>query len=100
MKIILITGHTGFLGQHIVHSLKQKYEIIGISRKNTNKDIKNIKKDVRKITLKDIPEKINCIIHLAGLTDVHFCQQNPTKCFDTNILGTKNILELARQKKI
>jgi nucleoside-diphosphate-sugar epimerase len=99
MKKILITGHTGFIGQHMVEVLKQKYEIIGVSRKNTGIKIKNLKKDVRKITMKDIPEEIDCIIHLASLTDVQYCQQNPLECFDVNITGTQNVLEIARQKK-
>jgi GDP-4-dehydro-6-deoxy-D-mannose reductase len=98
LKRILITGHTGFIGQHLVKFLKNKYEIIGISRKSSDEEIINIKKDVRKITLKDIPKKIDCIIHLAGLNDVGYCQENPSKCFDINIEGTQKMLEISRQR--
>ena len=94
-----MTGHTGFIGQHFVKSLKNKYEIIGISRKSLDEQIINIKKDVRKITLQDIPEKIDCSVHLAGLNDVVYCQENPSKCFDVNIEGTQKMLEISRQKK-
>ena len=43
LEKILITGHTGFLGQSLIKSLKQKYELIGISRKIFDSDIINIK---------------------------------------------------------
>ena len=99
LEKILITGHSGFLAQALIKSLKQKYELIGISRKNFDSDIVNIKKDIRKINIKDIPEDVNCIIHLAGLTDVYYCQENSSKCFDVNVGGTQNMLEIAKQRK-
>ena len=99
MKKILITGHSGFIGQYLVKSLKEKYEVIGISRKIFDADIINIQKDIRKINIKDIPEDVNCIIHLAGLTDVYYCQENSSKCFDVNVGGTQNMLEIAKQRK-
>jgi nucleoside-diphosphate-sugar epimerase len=99
LEKILITGHTGFLGQSLIKSLKQKYELIGISRKIFDSDIINIKKDIRKININDIPKNVNCIIHLAGLTDVYYCQENSSKCFDVNVGGTQNMLEIAKQRK-
>jgi len=99
LKKILITGHSGFIGQYLVKSLKEKYEVIGISRKIFDADIINIQKDIRKINIKDIPEDVNCIIHLAGLTDVYYCQENSSKCFDVNVGGTQNMLEIAKQRK-
>jgi len=99
LEKILITGHSGFLGQSLIKSLKQKYELIGISRKSYDSDIVNIQKDIREINLNDIPENISCIIHLAGLTDVYYCQENSSKCFDVNVGGTHNILEIAKKRK-
>jgi len=99
LKKIIITGHSGFIGQCLVKSLKEKYEVIGISRKIFDSDIVNIKKDIRKININDIPKNISCIIHLAGLTDVYYCQENSSKCFDVNVGGTQNMLEIAKQRK-
>jgi GDP-4-dehydro-6-deoxy-D-mannose reductase len=99
LEKILITGHSGFLGQALIKSLKQKYELIGISRKIFDSDIVNIKKDIRKININDIPKNVSCIIHLAGLTDVYYCQENSSKCFDVNVGGTQNMLEIAKQRK-
>jgi len=98
LKKILVTGYNGFIGTHLVDSLKTKFKLIGISEKSTKKaDILTIKKDIRKITIHDIPKNIFCIVHLAALTDILYCQKHPVRCFDINVHGTKNILEIARK---
>ena len=51
MKNLLVTGHTGFLGSHLVNALQSKYNIIGVSNKQRkNLRFTQIKKDIRKIT--------------------------------------------------
>lgn len=92
----MITGHNGFIGSHLVDKLKKKYKIIGISNHDSKSSIPTIKKDIRKITKKDLPKNIDCIIHLAAITDVSFCEKNPQVSFSVNCDGTKKILELAR----
>ena len=96
-----------FARAKIFRSLSQnlknvRAKIVAVAKKNPLKkdlDIINIKKDVRKLNLNDLPSNFDCIIHLAGFTDVQYCQQNPSKCFDVNVKGTQNMLEMARQKK-
>lgn len=97
MKKILVTGHSGFIGSNLTRILKN-YEIIGISN-NILPDMPflQIKKDVRKININEIPKKIDCIIHLAAITDVEYCNNNPVECFDVNFNGTQQMLEVARQ---
>lgn len=98
MKTILVTGYSGFIGSHLVNSLKRNYKIIGLSRKKPkNSSITHITSDIRKTRVKDIPKKVDAIIHLAALTDVMYCQSNPTKCFDINVNGTQNLLEIAKK---
>lgn len=98
MKQVLVTGYNGFLGTNLVPELEKKFKVIGVSnsiKKNTK--IHRITKDIQKITKKDIPNNISHILHLAAQTDVNFCQKNPQKCFETNIGGTQNILEIAKK---
>ena len=100
MLNILITGYNGFIGTHLVKSLQsEKHKVIGLSdNENKNSNVIRIKKDIRSVTAREIRYKIDAIIHLAALSDVQYCQNNPTECFETNVIGTQKMLELARQK--
>lgn len=94
---ILITGHNGFIGSHLVEKLGNKYDFIGLSNTSTKSTIQQIRKDVRNITLYDLPGNIDCIIHLAAITDVMYCNNNPAECIDVNVKGTQNMLEIAKK---
>lgn len=99
MDKILVTGYNGFIGHNLVDGLIKKYKIIGVSNnKNTTQKIFQIKKDIRKITANDIPRDISHIVHLAAITDLKYCQSNPSECFDVNVKGTQNMLEIARKR--
>lgn len=99
MKKIIITGYNGFVGSHLVDILRDKYKIIGISNTdNFEKNIIKIKKDIRKISINEMPKDIFCIVHLAALTDITYCHNNPSLCFDINVKGTQNMLEIARKR--
>ena len=99
MEKIVVTGHNGFLGSNLVEKLSSNYEVFGISKNLSQSNIIQIEKDVRKITVEDIPDNISCIIHLAAITDIIECQKNPSKCFDINVDGTKNMLEICNKSK-
>ncbi len=97
LKKILITGHTGFIGSNLIDKLNN-YELIGISKNiSKNLDMIQIKKDIRKITAKDIPSDLYCIIHLAAMSHVESCHSNPNACFEINVQATQNLLELSRK---
>jgi len=97
LKKLLITGHTGFIGTHLVKSLSENYELFGVSLNNSPNKINQIKKDINKVNINDLPKNITSIIHLAALTDIDYCQKNPLECFEINMNGTQNMLEIARK---
>jgi len=101
LKEIIVTGHNGFVGSHLVKFYQSKnYDVAGISKKSEKElKIKQIKKDIRKITSKDIKGDVFAIIHTAGITNYQYCQNHPSECFETNILGTLRMLEIAKEKK-
>jgi len=106
MKKILITGCCGFIGQNLVKALGDQNYIIGIdnfyssNRKVLTRlnDVKNfifIEDDV--INIKNINEKIDIIFNLACPASPPRYQSDPIFTMDTNYLGTKNMLELAKK---
>ena len=93
----LITGSQGFLGTHITEYFN-KNNIPTISLVRNSKDSSHpsiLIGDVN--TISEIPDDITHIIHLAALTDIEYCQNNPRECFETNFMGTLNMLELAKK---
>ena len=105
MSKILITGGNGFIGSHIVEIFLEKgHEIICVVRKSSKIDnLKNI--DV-KIVYGDITDKgsiftyfedIDFVIHNASLVKDW---GNWETFYNTNVLGTQNILELCKENDI
>ena len=100
LKTILLTGYNGFIGSNFIQKFNSKnYNLIGISNKKTKiSGITSIKKDIRKFKSTDIKQNISYILHFAALSNVDYCEKHPVKCFNSNVLGTQNMLEFARQK--
>ena len=96
---ITITGHNGFLGSNLLLKLlSEKHDITGISKTiKKNNSIKQIKRNILNIKDSDIAEN-SCIIHLAAITDVTYCEKYPEECYRVNVMATQKILEIARKK--
>lgn len=99
MEEILITGSTGFIGNNLISELNSNYKIFGIS-KNKKEKSKNFISRSMDITKSDVRLKNNFtkIIHTIAQSDVAFCNQNPTKCYELNVKSTQKMLEIARKK--
>jgi CDP-glucose 4,6-dehydratase len=110
-KNVLITGHTGFKGSWLAYwLLKMGAKISGISLEPDNSpnlydllDLSNSCQsyffDIRDNTkLKSIVRKINpdIVIHLAAQSLVLRSYKDPSLTFETNLIGTTNILESLR----
>jgi len=110
-KIVLVTGHEGFLGSWLTKILLScGAKIVGVDKvknrpisilKDLRKNIIGIKGDI--VNLKFIDEIMNkykpkIIFHLAAEAIVEEAYRNPIKTFKANIQGTWNVLEAARGK--
>ena len=113
MKSVLITGGAGFIGQNLVKYFIKKYRVIvldNLSSKGVAKEylfkknkVKFITKDISRFSdisqaLKNI--KIDYVIHAAANFANENSVLNPVKDLKSNILGTLNVLELSKKKKI
>jgi len=108
MNNIIVTGGLGILGREIVNQLlKDKNNfIIIIDKEKSKKKIKTFKQDLKKVKFLNIDftnkkkifsvlkrYKISTVFHLGAVTQVLEAYNNPYKTFNSNIMGTINILE-------
>ena len=114
-KNILVTGGLGILGASLVKKLnsKKSYKIFILDRSKNLKKIKvlelsrlkNVKiikgnfNDYRTVFKLIKSKNIGIIFHLGAITQVIDAYKSPLETFNSNILGTINILETIRNLK-
>ena len=111
-KNILITGGAGFIGSNLVNAILKKNlakKIIVFdnyssgSKLNhiTNSKISYIKGDTKRILANKriIKHQIDLIFHLAEFSRIVQSFQYFEKCWESNMQGTKKVIELAILKK-
>lgn len=84
---IFITGHDGFIGQHLVERLKNKHELCFLEHDLRNHD--KVGFQIRQFE----PE---IIVHLAARTEVEQSFYEQITFSDINYTGTVNLIEVAK----
>lgn len=104
---ILVTGGAGFIGSHLIDRLmEQGHEVLCLdnfytgSKQNILKWLDNPKFElVRHDITEPIRLEVDQVYHLAcPASPVHY-QFNPVKTIKTNVMGTLNMLGLAKRVK-
>ena len=115
-KTILVTGSEGFIGSHLTEELvKQGYKVkafVLYNSFNTWGWLDNLPKeamenvevftgDVRDPNgVKEAMKGCDAVMHLAALIAIPFSYHSPDTYVDTNIKGTLNVLQAARDLNI
>ena len=109
MKTILVTGSRGQVGSDLVTALRQQYreiKIIESGRRNfsqvkDNRCIYEILDVTDSQHLENLIEKyqVDTIYHLAAILSAKG-EQNPQLCWDVNVNGIRNILEVAKSYQL
>ena len=109
-KEILVTGGAGTIGIELVKILaKHKFKVsildlpeqIKESKKFLPKNIKIFEGSVldRSVLISAIDKK-QTVVHLAASLGVRNTEENSYRCYQINVRGTENILDVCLQKKI
>ena len=111
---ILITGSSGFIGSHLTEYLVERgYEVVAFDRYNNNnhygwlekskykKKIEFILGDIRDYdSVNKAMKGCQSVMHLAALIGIPYSYISPTAYIKTNVEGTLNILESAKNLKL
>ena len=107
MARILVTGGAGFIGSHLVEKLlEQGHEVISLDNyfTGTKENLRSLLMHphlelIRHDVVLPIMLEVDQVYHLAcPASPVHY-QYNPVKTIKTNVMGTLNMLGLAKRVK-
>ncbi|WP_109311026.1 NAD-dependent epimerase/dehydratase family protein [Ruegeria sp. AU67] len=120
MKHVLVTGTAGFIGFHLaklllsegfrVHGYDGMTDYYDVALKNRRHQMLlqnpgfSVTEDLLENheKLKQVGDEFqpDVIVHLAGQAGVRYSLENPRSYIDSNIVGTFNVMEVAREHKV
>ncbi len=121
MRSIFVTGSAGFIGFHLCKLLLDEgFEVFGLDAMTDYYDVrikqerhrileaKSNRFSARNIRLEDADAlgaymsecAPDVIVHLAAQAGVRYSLENPRAYIDTNVVGTFNIMECARELQV
>jgi UDP-glucose 4-epimerase len=110
-KTFIVTGGCGFIGSHMVDKLIELGHKVIVLDNLLSGNIENLNKeaifeniDITNYNLLqniiDKYDNIDGVFHFAAIARTPWCIEDPILCYNTNVMGTINILEVSRKKNI
>lgn len=121
METVLVTGGAGFIGSHLVqallscgmkvivvdnfndfypHQIKENNlkEVLQSVPEVLHGNLNIIKQDILDLSAGDLPvSQVDAVIHLAAMAGVRPSIKDPRLYQEVNVVGTQNVLDLARE---
>jgi len=121
VETILVTGGAGFIGSHLVqallscgmkvmvvdnfndfypHRMKENNlkEVLQNVPEVLHGNLRVIKQDILDLSADDLPvSQVDAVVHLAAMAGVRPSIKDPRLYQEVNVVGTQNILDLARE---
>jgi len=86
---ILLTGHKGFIGQHLYNYLKINHKVIGLDIQTGND-----------LLACDLKYNVDLVIHLAGLSGVRDSLERPTEYWEQNVIAGQRLFDYFKDTRI
>lgn len=120
MRKVLITGSAGFIGYHLARLLLDEgFEVVGYDAMTDYYDV-NLKRRRHAMLLQSARfgaveaqledhaalagvfarERPDVVVHLAAQAGVRYSLENPRAYLESNLVGTFNVLECAREQAV
>lgn len=120
MRKVFITGSAGFIGFHLAqHLLDEGFAVVGYDGMTDYYDVRikqrrhqmlsqnehfaaheGMLEDFDKLHDLMLAEKPDVIVHLAAQAGVRYSLENPRAYLDSNLVGTFNVMECARELEV
>ncbi|MEI6709640.1 MAG: NAD(P)-dependent oxidoreductase [Actinomycetota bacterium] len=106
-RTVLVTGGSGFLGQHLIPRLLTdgwkvvNVDLVAPSTPN-HENLRNIIGDLRDHSVREscFTESVDAVVHLAASISVIHSATEPGSYFVNNVLVTQELLELSRVHQV
>ena len=106
MKKLFITGGCGYVGSLMIQNFLDKYIIKNVdiqwfgNKLKEDKNLTNIKADIRNLSGDFIDKNTYAIIHLANIANDPSVELNQTLSWEVNVLAAKKLIEESIKKGV